>query len=145
MKIRSTAFNQGESIPSKYTCDGQEINPPLTFSQVPEKAKSLVLIVDDPDAPGNVFNHWVVWNIDPQIKDIKEDSVPPQAREGINSANKVGYYPPCPPSGEHRYFFRLYALDKNINLMPKATREELEQEVAGHLLEEAALMGTYSR
>jgi hypothetical protein len=145
VEIRSTAFNQRQNIPPEYTCDGDKINPPLIIDQLPEKAKSLVLIVDDPDAPSGTFTHWLVYDIDPQIKEIKQDSVPPQAKEGINTANQTGYYPPCPPTGSHRYFFRLYALDTKLNLNPGINREELETKMAGHILEKAELMGTYTR
>jgi Raf kinase inhibitor-like YbhB/YbcL family protein len=145
MEIRSTSFNQGQNIPTKYSCDGQGVNPPLIFDQIPKEAKSLVLVVGDPDAPSGTFTHWLLYNIDSQVKEIEEDSIPSKAIEGINSGNETGYYPPCPPAGSHRYFFRLYALDIELDLVSEITREELEKEMAGHILEQAELMGTYSR
>lgn len=152
MKIESPAFQNQQTIPAKYTCDGKGINPPLKFSDVPSDAKSLALIVDDPDAPGGTFTHWTVWNISPNVLKVAEGSAPFGGIEGLNSkvfysdsADGVGYIGPCPPSGTHRYFFKLYALDKTLNLQADADIEKLKKAVAGHILASAELIGLYSR
>ncbi|AKB51169.1 Phospholipid-binding protein [Methanosarcina barkeri str. Wiesmoor] len=142
IKVSSSAFESNGSIPGKYTCDGQNINPPLEFEGIPEEAESLVIIVDDPDAPTKTFTHWIVWNIEPVAK-IEEDSIP--GIEGLNDFKKIGYGGPCPPSGTHRYFFRVYALDKNLDLKAGAGRKGLENEMIGHIIAEGELMGKYSR
>lgn len=145
MKIESAAFGHNQAIPSKYTCDGQNVNPPLTFSDVPSDAKSLVLINDDPDAPAGTWVHWTVWNISSQTTEIAEDSVPQGSVEGVTSFGKPGYGGPCPPSGTHRYFFKLYALDTTLDLDQSATKQDLEKAMEGHILAEASLIGLYSR
>lgn len=142
IKVSSSAFTSNGSIPEKYTCDGQNINPPLEFEGIPEKAESLVLIVDDPDAPTKTFTHWIVWNIEPVAK-IEEDSIP--GVEGLNDFKEIGYGGPCPPSGTHRYFFRVYALDKNLDLKAGAGRKDLENEMIGHIIAEGELMGKYRK
>ncbi len=142
IKVFSSAFAANGSIPGKYTCDGQNINPPLEFEGIPEEAESLVLILDDPDAPTKTFTHWIVWNIEPVAK-IEEDSIP--GVEGLNDFKKIGYGGPCPPSGTHRYFFRVYALDKKLELKAGAGRKDLENEMIGHIIAEGELMGKYSR
>jgi Raf kinase inhibitor-like YbhB/YbcL family protein len=141
IKVFSSAFVGNGSIPRKYTCDGQDINPPLEFAGIPEETESLVLIVDDPDASPK-FTHWLVWNIEPVAK-IEEDSIP--GVEGLNDFKKIGYNGPCPPSGTHRYFFRVYALDKKLELKAGAGRKYLENEMIGHIIAEGELMGKYSR
>ncbi len=145
MKIESPAFGNNEPLPAKYTCDGEEINPPLQIGDVPEGAKSLVLIVDDPDAPGGTWVHWTVWNIDPRTTEIAENSVPESAVEGITSFGRPGYGSPCPPSGDHRYFFKLYALDIILELAPSTTIRELEAAMQGHIIREAQVVGLYKR
>ncbi len=145
MKITSSAFEHQKEIPSSYTCDGQDINPPLTISDVPSEAKDLVLIVNDPDAPNKTWVHWTVWNINPDQKKIIEDSVPKEAQEGVTDFGNSGYGGPCPPSGEHRYFFKLYALDEKLDLPPRSDINQLEEAMTGHVLEKAALIGIYSR
>lgn len=145
MKIESPAFQHNQPLPAKFTCDGQNINPPLVFSEVPVETKSLVLIMDDPDAPMGTWVHWTVWNISPQIKEIAENSLPPGAVEGITSFGKPGYGGPCPPSGTHRYFFKLYALDTTLTLEPSTDKQTLEKALEGHLLAQAELIGLYSR
>ena len=145
MRLESSAFKHSESIPKKYTCDGENINPELLIRDVPDGTKSLALIVDDLDAPVGLWVHWVVWNISPETKIIKEHSVPKGAMEGATSAGKPGYRGPCPPDGEHRYFFKLYALDTEINLPPDADKDSLEEEMVGHVLDKAELIGLYSR
>ncbi len=142
IKVFSSAFVANGSIPRKYTCDGQDINPPLEFEGIPEKAESLVLIVDDPDAPTKTFTHWLVWNIEPVAK-IEKDSIP--GVEGLNDFKKIGYGGPCPPSGTHRYFFRVYALDKKLELKAGTGRKDLENAMIGHIIAEGELMGKYSR
>jgi Raf kinase inhibitor-like YbhB/YbcL family protein len=142
IKVFSSAFAANVSIPGKYTCDGTNVNPPLEFEGIPEDAESLVLIVDDPDAPMKTFTHWIVWNIEPVAK-IEEDSIP--GVEGRNDFKKIGYGGPCPPSGTHRYFFRVYALDRQLELKAGAGRKELEKEMVGHIIAEGELMGKYSK
>lgn len=145
MIIESSTFKNGTEIPSKYTCDEEGINPPLVFRDVPKEAKSLALIVDDPDAPRGTWDHWVLWNISPQTTEIQENSTPAGAITGENSWPKNAYGGPCPPSGSHRYFFKLYALDSMINLAPGATKQEVIDVMQGHILAEAELIGRYQR
>lgn len=144
MKITSSAFQEGGNIPSKLTCDGANVNPPLHFDQVPVRAKSLALIVDDPDAPGGVFVHWLVWNIDPKTSDIAENSVPPNAVQGRNGFGKIGYGGPCPPSGTHSYYFRVYALDV-AQVQGGSTRADFDRAMQGHIIGQGQLMGRYSK
>lgn len=144
MKITSSAFQAGGNIPSKFTCDGANVNPPLHFDQVPAEAKSLALIVDDPDAPGGTFVHCLIWNIDPKTTDIGENSVPPNAVQGKNGFGKSGYGGPCPPSGTHRYYFRVYALDVT-GLKGGSTRADLDRTMQGHIIAQGELMGRYSK
>ncbi len=143
MKLKSSQFEQGESIPTKYTCDGEDISPPFSIENVPEGAESLTLIVDDPDAPGQTWDHWVVWNISPDTESIPEDSVP--GTQGVNDFGKHDYGGPCPPDGEHRYFFKLYALDTKLDLNENSKKSEVEDAMEGHVLEEDELMGVYAR
>lgn len=142
IKVFSSAFAANGSIPVKYTCNGTNVNPPLEFEGIPEEAESLVLIVDDPDAPMKTFTHWIVWNIEPVAK-IEEDSIP--GVEGMNDFKKIGYGGPCPPSGTHRYFFRVYALDRQLDLKAGAGRKDLEKGMIGHIIAEGELMGKYSK
>lgn len=144
-KLTSPAFNHGSQIPSKYTCDGENINPHLVIHGVPERAKSLALLMEDPDAPAGLWVHWVVWDISPETKEIREHTAPNGAWEGANSGGEQGYTGPCPPPGIHRYFFRLFALDSRLKLPEESTKEELETAMAGHILATAELMGTYAR
>jgi Raf kinase inhibitor-like YbhB/YbcL family protein len=145
LQIVSPAFKYNELIPKKYTCDGKDVNPPLLIENIPSEAKSLALIVDDPDAPVGTWVHWVVWNISPGTREIKEDSVPKGAQQGMNDFRKNDYGGPCPPSGTHRYFFKLYALDTVLNLGSKAKKSDLEGAMKGHILEKAELVGLYRR
>lgn len=145
MIIESNSFKNNEMIPAKYTCDAENIIPPLTFSGVPEEAKSLVLIVDDPDAPGGTWVHWTVWNIDPETTEIPENSVPGGAVEGTNSWGVPEYGGPCPPSGTHRYFFKLYALDITLDLGTSSTAGDIMNAIEGHILANAELIGLYER
>lgn len=136
MKIESPAFQNNQTIPVKYTCDGENVNPPLKISDTPENTRSLALVVDDPDASIGTWVHWIVLNIDPQIAEIPENSVPPDALELKTSFGKPGYGGPCPRSGTHRYFFKLYALDAEINST---------EEIHAHTLAGAELVGLYTR
>lgn len=145
MNISSLAFTDHEMMPAKYTCDGQNINPPLAISNIPEGAKSLALIVDDPDAPAGTWIHWLVWDIDPHTFDIAEDSVPEDAVEGITTYRRPGYGGPCPPSGTHRYFFKVYALDVVLDLPASSEKADLESAMTGHILANAEIVGLYSR
>ena len=142
--IKSSAFEKNTKIPSKYTCDGDDINPPLTFEGVPKEAKTLVLIVDDPDAPRGTFDHWVVWNIPASISKIEENNAP-SGIEGLNGAGKAGYFGPCPPSGTHRYFFKVYALDTSLSLGAHSRKKDVEVAMEGHVLAKGELIGLYRR
>lgn len=145
MKLTSPVFADNQTIPAKYTCDGENINPPLEISDVPENAKSLVLIMDDPDAPAGIWMHWIMWNLDPATKIIAENSVPAGAVEGLTSFGQPGYGGPCPPSGVHRYFFKMYALDTMLDLPSATDKAGLEKAMQGHILVKAQLIGLYSR
>ena len=142
LSVSSSAFENNKLIPAKYTCDGANVNPPLTIEGVPDGAKSLVLIVDDPDAPMGTFDHWVVWNIPPTSK-IEENAVP--GTEGVNDYRKRSYGGPCPPSGTHRYFFKVYALDTKLDLSPNSRRKDVEKAMQGHVLAKGELIGLYRR
>jgi Raf kinase inhibitor-like YbhB/YbcL family protein len=144
-KLSTPAFNNGTQIPSKYTCDGDNTNPHLIIHGVPAGTKSLALLVEDPDAPSGLYVHWVMWNISPEVKEIKEHSAPFGSEEGINSGNDAGYTGPCPPSGTHRYVFRLFALDKKLQLSPESRKGDLEAAMEQHIIATTELMGTYSR
>lgn len=145
MSISSPAFENNAVIPKVYTCDGDDTNPPLAFSQVPPAAKSLALIVDDPDAPMGIWVHWVMWNLKPETVAIGANSVPPGAMQGRNDWHKNSYGGPCPPSGSHRYFFKLYALDALLDLGPSATKKDLERAMDGHIIATAEIVGLYAR
>ena len=150
MELSSPAFSTGGAIPAAHGCEGADASPPLAWRDVPGPAKALALIVEDPDAPAGTWLHWAIWNLPPRPHQL-EGSVPPHkvlpslARQGLNDFGRVGWGGPCPPSGEHRYFFRLYALDAPLALAGGARRAELEAAMRGHVLAEAALMGTYRR
>lgn len=144
MEINSPAFINGESIPKKYTCQGEDISPALFFDGIPKGTKSLALIVDDPDAPRGTFVHWIGWNIAPEEHSFEEGK--PLPFEGKNSFGLKGYKGPCPPPGNsHRYFFKLYALDIRVDLPPGSAKDELEAVMKGHVLDHAELVGTYKR
>jgi len=140
--VKSPAFENNKLMPKKYTCDGEDMNPPLTIEGTPEKAKSLALIVEDPDAPAGLWIHWVVWNI-PPTNEIKENSVP--GTEGLNTNNKRSYHGPCPPSGTHRYFFKVFALDTKLNISGLAEKEVLENAMQSHVIAQGELIGLYRR
>lgn len=145
MKITSSAFEHNQNIPSKYTCDGENVNPALKFEDIPANAQSLALKVDDPDAPSKTWDHWVVFNINPSAKEIAENSTPQEAVEAMTDFGRPGYGGPCPPSGTHRYFFKLYALDISLNLDLKATKADVEKAMQGHILAQTELIGLYKR
>jgi len=149
MEIKSTAFEHEGMIPTKYTCDGQDISPPLSWSDVPDNTQSLALISDDPDAPMGTWVHWVVYNVPPDVTSLPEN-VPAKEElkgglQGTNDFKKIGYGGPCPPGGTHRYFFKLYALDTKLDLEPGATKAEVEKAMDGHILAQAELIGRYQR
>ena len=144
MKIKSV-FDDNEKIPPKYTCDGKNVNPPLEFIDVPKNAKSLVLIVEDPDSPSGVWSHWVMWGIPANTRRIPEDSVPSNAVEGVNDFGDYGYGGPCPHSGTHRYQFKLYALDIELNSSKDMTKNNIENAIKFHIIDKASLIGLYSR
>ena len=149
MKLTSQAFENGGKIPSKYTCDGQSINPELTIADVPANAKSLVLIMDDPDVPDwvrkdRMFVHWVIIDMPATTTQIAESSKPP-GTVGHNTAGQSVYFGPCPPDREHRYFFKLYALDTLLQLGSSATKEQVEKAMANHIVAKTELMGRYER
>jgi len=146
MQITSPAFAANQPIPMKYSCEGQSINPQLNISGVASGAKSLALILHDPDAPlAGGFTHWVLFNIDPKTSVIAENSVPQGAVVGANGAGQSMYVGPCPPSGVHHYHFMLYALDQTLGLDQKATQADLEKAMAGHILDQTELIGTYQK
>jgi Raf kinase inhibitor-like YbhB/YbcL family protein len=151
MKLISDAFQEGAEIPSRYTSQGGNISPNVSWKEAPSSTKSFVLIVHDPDAPrSGGFTHWVVYNIGPSTGKIAENAptepqLPGVGIQGRNDAGKVGYLGPAPPSGVHRYFFRLYALDSTLDLPPAASAAEVSNSVKGHVLAQAELMGTYEK
>ena len=148
--LTSTAFIEGEYIPKKYTCDGENVSPPLEWSGIPAETKAIALICDDPDAPIGTWVHWVIFNIPSSINKLNE-KVPGNkvledgTSQGSNDFRKIGYDGPCPPGGTHRYFFKVYALDKRVELTPGARKSELLHEMNGHILAEGKLMGKYGR
>ena len=145
LEITSHAFEDGGAIPRRNTCDGENVSPPLSFTDPPEGTRSLALVVDDPDAPVGTFVHWLGWGIEPAAGGLEEGRAAP--REGRNGFGTVGYAGPCPPPGHgrHRYFFRLHALDAELDLEPGAEPDELERALDGHVLEVAELVGGYER
>jgi hypothetical protein len=151
MQLTSTVFTEGAAIPPKHTCDAKNVSPPLKWNDVPAGAKTLVLIVDDPDAPSGTWVHWVLYDLPATTSELAEDVPKSQyiaggAKQGLNDFRHLGYGGPCPPHGNpHRYFFKLYALDVLLDLKPGLTKKELEQAMEKHILAQARLMGTYQR
>jgi Raf kinase inhibitor-like YbhB/YbcL family protein len=152
IQITSNAFQEGEMIPIKYTCDGSDRSPALSWSNIPEDTQTLALICEDPDAPSGTFVHWIIYNISPTVTGLAEgvpavELLPDGTIQGQNDFKRIGYGGPCPPSGDspHRYFFRLYALDTEIQLSAGASREEFTRAIEGHILAGGHLMGTYQR
>lgn len=149
MKLESEAFRAGNPIPTVYTCKGQSLSPPLSWQDVPDGTQTLALIADDPDAPMGTWVHWVVYNIPADRRSFKQsvdktDSLPDGTRQGKNSSGSIGYQGPCPPSGTHRYFFKLYALDTTLDMRSAATKQDLLDAMDGHVLAYGELMGTFS-
>jgi len=144
MKITSSAFQQGGNIPSKFTCDESDTSPPLQIIGIPSNAKTLILIADDPDAPGGLFTHWLVWNIPAHTNSIAEGSAP-KGVHGTNDFGKSGYKGPCPPPGTHRYSFKIFALDRELDLRSGAKRSQLDAAMKGHVLAQGELVGHYAR
>lgn len=149
MRLTSEAFEHEGRIPSRYTCDGENINPQLSFVDVPEGAASLVLIMDDPDVPKNlrqdgVWDHWTVYNIPPAVRGVDEGEQP-DGEPGVGTAGNLDYYGPCPPDREHRYYFTLYALDRELKLRAPPSKAEVLAAMEGHVIEKAHLMGRYER
>lgn len=144
MIISSPAFQDQQPIPAKYTCKGEDVSPPLEFSGIPKGTKSLVLIVDDPDAPMGTFDHWIVWGIAPSVHSLAENTY--VEHQGLNHFDELRYRGPCPPPGKpHRYFFKLYAIDTTLTLKDGSTKEEVEKAIQGHILSKATLIGTFQR
>ncbi len=145
MKLTSSAFENNQFIPAKYSCDGQDISPSLSINDVPKGTQSLVIIVDDPDSPSGTFTHWLIWNISPQTAEMTEGNIPSEAAQGKNDFGKVGFGGPCPSSGTHHYQFKLYALDTMLDLASSVTKSDIEKAMQGHILEQALLVGLYKR
>ncbi len=150
MEIRSSEFKEGSSIPSKYTCDNIDVSPPLEWSQVPAGVKTFAIICDDPDAPGATWVHWVIFNIPGNLRELSEnipatETLRNGAKQGKNDFGKIGYGGPCPPGGTHRYYFRLYALDRDLDSKPGITKKDLLKSIEGHILDEVYLMGRYRK
>jgi Raf kinase inhibitor-like YbhB/YbcL family protein len=150
IKIEGSAFKEGGMIPVKYTCDGEDVSPPLKWGDLPTGTRSIALISDDPDAPVGTWVHWVLYNLPPDVKALPENIPPKKTLEngavhGTNDFKRLGYGGPCPPGGTHRYFFKIYALDKKIDLAPGATKAQLVNAMEGHILDSGQLMGKYKR
>ncbi|QWV98760.1 YbhB/YbcL family Raf kinase inhibitor-like protein [Geomonas nitrogeniifigens] len=144
LKLSSPAFKHAGKIPSLYSCDGSDTSPPLAIAGVPKEAKSLALVMDDPDAPAGTWVHWVLWNIEPTTREIVQGRVPHGAEQGVNSWRRKSYGGPCPPSGQHRYYFRLYALSERLDLPSNSTRLELDRAMRGKILAQAELLGVFA-
>jgi hypothetical protein len=151
LQLTSAAFTQGSPIPVKYTCEGQDVSPPLRWRDAPEGARSFALIADDPDAPAGTWVHWVLYNLPASAAELPEgvpasESIAGGGQQGRNDFGRLGYGGPCPPrGGPHRYFFKLYALDAELNLPARAAKQDVERAMRGHILAEGQLMGTYKR
>lgn len=145
MRLTSIAFENNQNILAKYTCDGKNVSPLLQISEVLEQAKSLVLIVDDPDASSGSFTHWLLWNIDPSVSIIEEGKIPEGSIQGSNDFEKQSYGGPCPSTGMHHYHFKLYALSEKVNIDPHSTKEDVENEISDFVFDKAELVGLYQR
>ncbi|MHC5059759.1 MAG: YbhB/YbcL family Raf kinase inhibitor-like protein [Planctomycetota bacterium] len=150
LEVTSPAFGDGEMVPATYTADGEDISPPLEWSTAPEGTKSIALISDDPDAPMGTWVHWVVYNMPPDTTSLDEnvppdETLPDGAQQGTTDFGRIGYGGPAPPSGTHRYYFKVYALDTKLDLPTGATKREVEDEMQGHVLTSGELMGKYAR
>ena len=142
--LGSPDFSNGAEIPGRFTCHGENVSPTLEISGVPASAKSLLLIVEDPDAPGGIFTHWLLWNVPPTTRKITAGALPGGAVQGTNDFGRIGYSGPCPPSGTHRYFFRLFVLNGVLKVPAGAARKEVHEAMSGHISGEASLMGRCS-
>ena len=150
IKITSSAFEDGGLIPAKYTCDGADVSPPLQWDAVPEGTRSIALICDDPDAPMGTWVHWVLFNLPSDAKELAEnipteETLPNGAKQGVNDFGRIGYGGPCPPGGTHRYFFKIYALDTEVDLQAGADKRRLLKTMEGHILGQGQLIGKYKR
>jgi len=150
MRVRSSAFTDGGMIPERYTCDGEGISPPIAWEHVSDNIRSFALICEDPDAPMGTFTHWVVYDLPPDVSELPEnvpnkDHLPNGGVHGINSLHKIGYFGPCPPSGTHRYFFKVYALDKKLDIRPGADKDHLMEAMKRHVVAQGQIMGKYQR
>ncbi|MBD2567975.1 YbhB/YbcL family Raf kinase inhibitor-like protein [Anabaena lutea] len=150
MKLASSAFTNNGLIPAQYTCDGANVSPPLNWDEVPPETQSLALIVDDPDAPEQTFVHWVIYDISPSVNQLPEkipvgQTIAGSGVQGANDFGNFGYGGPCPPSGTHRYFFQIYALDKKLSLAAGASKSQIITAIAGHVLAKSELIGRYKR
>lgn len=146
LQLTSDAFANGQSIPAKFSCVGKNISPALAWTEPPSGTQSFALIVDDPDAPGGTWVHWVLYNIPTDVRNLPESfSAQDPVSVGKNSWGKLSYGGPCPPSGTHRYYFKLYALDSTLSLSPGASKEQLLKAMEGHILAQSELMGTFSK
>lgn len=150
LKIESTVFEEGKPIPRRYTCDGVNVSPPLQWGPLSENTESIALICEDPDAPGGLWTHWVIFNLPPDTGSLPERVMEREilengAVQGINDFGNVGYRGPCPPGGTHRYYFKIYALDVKIDLTALITRKELLKAMEGHIIDQGQTMGVYSR
>jgi Raf kinase inhibitor-like YbhB/YbcL family protein len=150
IQVSSTAFEEGGMIPAQYTCDGADISPPLSWQSVPEGTRSIALISDDPDAPMGTFVHWVLYDLPADMRELQENvpdakTLPNGAKQGANGFGRIGYGGPCPPSGTHRYFFKIYTLDAATNLAPGQKKAQLLKAMEGHILAQGQIMGKYRR
>lgn len=145
MKITSSAFGNNEFIPQRFTCDGENLNPKIIIEDIPKESESLALIMEDPDAPAGSWTHWVLWNIPPEIDIIDEGIIPEEATEGVNSSGSQNYQGPCPPTGTHRYVFRIYALRERLELSADSEKDDLIIAMEGLIIETAEIIGLYSR
>lgn len=151
VQVTSSAFKEGGSIPSKYACDGQNVSPPLAWNTIPDGTKSIALIADDPDAPRGTWVHWVLYGLPPSLRELPEHVPASESilgnggRQGMTDFGKIGYGGPCPPSGTHRYYFKVYALDSDLHPNPGLTKAQLLKAMEGHILAQGQLMGKYSR
>ncbi len=150
IKIESTVFDEGEPIPTKYTCSGVDISPPLEWNYIPENTVSIAIICEDPDAPRGIWSHWVIFNLPADTMNLPEHVMGREildngAVQGLNDFGKVGYGGPCPPSGKHRYYYKIYALNVKLDLSPQTTRKSFLEAINGHILDQGQIMGTYTR
>lgn len=146
MKLKSKAFENNQQIPKRHTCDGENLSPPLSIEEIPDGTKSMAVIVEDPDAPVGIFTHWLVWNMPPQFDELPEGSPPPSSLQGINGFGDEKWGGPCPPPGpEHRYIFKIFALDTILELKKEVRKPLLEEAIEGHIIDQAELIGLYGR